>query len=95
MGGFAGGSKYFVDSIFFKFPSDEHNLYGGVEGLMKACGHEVKGFIRSIIIYLLINYLGLMSFIDCLIEGLYFPLMVLIDFRYVLMQITLSYYDYY
>jgi hypothetical protein len=43
MGGYAGGSKYFVDSIFFKFPSDEHHLYGGVEGLMKACGHEVKG----------------------------------------------------
>lgn len=90
--GFAGGTKFFVDSIFFKFPTgivrrsdvarielyllivlDDNNLYEekgskgkGEEGLMKACGHEVK---------------GLMSFIDCRVEGLYFPLMVLIDYR--------------
>jgi hypothetical protein len=32
IGGVAGGSKYFHGSIFFKFPTDEMNLYGGEEG---------------------------------------------------------------
>lgn len=67
VGGVAGGQKYFYDSIFFKFPDDKHGLYGGDEGAMKASGHELK---------------GLMSYIDCRIERLHFPLMVLIDYRY-------------
>jgi len=65
-GGVAGGAKFFHDDIFFKFPVDVNNLYGGEEGLMKACGHELK---------------GLMSYIDCRIRGLCFPLMVIVDFR--------------
>jgi hypothetical protein len=32
VGGAAGGSKYFYDSIFFKFPVDKMDLYGGEEG---------------------------------------------------------------
>mgnify|MGYP002480243165 CR=1 FL=1 len=45
---------------------DVNNLYGGEEGLMKACGHELK---------------GLMSYVDCRIRGLHFPLMVIIDYQ--------------
>jgi hypothetical protein len=66
IGGVAGGSKYFHGSIFFKFPTDEMNLYGGEEGLMKASGHELK---------------GLMCYIDCRIQKLHFPLMVVIDYK--------------
>jgi hypothetical protein len=37
-------------------------------GLMKASGHELK---------------GLMCYIDCRIQKLHFPLMVVIDYKYV------------
>ncbi len=66
VGGIAGGQKYIYDSIFFKFPNDSYGLYGTEEAAMKASGHEFK---------------GLMSYIDCRVEGLHFPLMVLIDYR--------------
>jgi hypothetical protein len=68
MGGTAGGIKYFHEDILFKFPVDAYNLYGGQpESQMKAYGHEFK---------------GMMSYIDCRIKDLHFPLMVLIDYRF-------------
>jgi len=34
-GGIAGGVKFIKESIFYKFASDEHNLYGDLERAMK------------------------------------------------------------
>lgn len=63
----------------FKFALDNHGLYGSVEKgkiahtnffqdeyAMKAAAHELK---------------GLLSFYQCGIKGLHYPLMALIDFR--------------
>jgi hypothetical protein len=45
---------------------DEHNIYGGDEGMMKSAVNEIRANM-----YLL----------DCRIQGLHFPLMVLINYR--------------
>jgi hypothetical protein len=66
VGGVAGGSKYFYNRIFFKFPVDDFEIYDDEEGIMKCAGHELR---------------GLKSLIDCRIKGLHFPLMILVDFR--------------
>lgn len=64
IGGVAGGSKYAVRGVLFKFAVDvpPHFLYGSDEYAQKAAGHELKG----------LNQWSLNS------EGLHFPLMALV-----------------
>lgn len=75
--GVAGGIKYKVGNIFFKFAVDvkvirdgkKSYLYGNTNpydiGAMKAASNEIK---------------GLMGCINCNVEALYFPLMCTIDY---------------
>lgn len=63
---FAGSQHYLSPRILFKFAFDVNGIYGGDHLAMKAAGHELK---------------SLMSYYNCSIPGLSFPLMVLIDFR--------------
>jgi hypothetical protein len=56
VGGRAGGDKYIVLNILFKFALDTEGIYGNNdEAAMKAAGHEL---------------LGLMSYYNCQIPGL-------------------------
>lgn len=66
IGGVAGGSKYAVRGLLFKFAVDvpPHYLYGSDEYAQKAAGHELKG----------LNQWSLNS------EGLHFPLMALVRY---------------
>ena len=41
----AGGDKYIVRNILFKFAVDSNGLYCGDYGAMKVAGHELKGII--------------------------------------------------
>jgi hypothetical protein len=43
VGGIAGGQKFIHEGIFFKFPTNEQNLYGNLENAMRGAGHEMKG----------------------------------------------------
>ena len=43
VGGIAGGQKFVHEGIFFKFPTNDHDLYGNLENAMKGAGHEMKG----------------------------------------------------
>ncbi len=36
VGGFAGGTKYLINNLFFKFPKDSQGLYGGDEWYVSA-----------------------------------------------------------
>jgi len=77
-GGIAGGEKYLCHSIFFKFAIDSYIesagiwMYGGETrndtAAMKGAGLDLQ---------------GLMSYYDIKVPGLHFPLMALIDYRYV------------
>lgn len=60
--GFAGGSKYCHQSIFFKFPLDENNLYGGPEGLMKVSNFKRTKELISLIV-LSLFFLSFFSFV--------------------------------
>eukprot|EP01127_Copromyxa_protea_P018085 TRINITY_DN5615_c0_g1_i5.p1 TRINITY_DN5615_c0_g1~~TRINITY_DN5615_c0_g1_i5.p1 ORF type:complete len:1747 (+),score=336.92 TRINITY_DN5615_c0_g1_i5:29-5269(+) len=66
LGGVAGGSKYIVHGILFKFALDEEGLYGDDDNAMKAAGHELR---------------GLMCYYNCHIPQLHLPLMCLVDYR--------------
>jgi hypothetical protein len=80
-GGIAGGEKYKVQGILFKFAVDtnlrlkgyvsfDYWMYGGFRRsdhfAAKAAGHELKGLI---------------SYYSANVDGLNFPLMALIDYR--------------
>jgi len=66
LGGRAGGSKYIVHNILFKFALDLFGLYGNSdENAQKAAGHDLKG---------LIHYWG------AGVSRLHFPLMALIHY---------------
>ena len=41
IGGRAGGQKYLINNILFKFAVDVHNLYGSDYAAAKAAGNEV------------------------------------------------------
>ena len=41
MGGFAGGDKYLVNNIMFKFAVDSKNLFDSDEAAIKVAGHEL------------------------------------------------------
>lgn len=40
--GFAGGEKFICEGIFFKYATDKHHMYGGIEFAMKTAAHELK-----------------------------------------------------
>lgn len=62
--GVAGGEKYQVKGIFFKLVRDIHGIYGGDMGASKAAKHEIR---------------SLHELVRCNIEGLFFPMMCLVD----------------
>jgi hypothetical protein len=68
VGGIAGGEKYLVNNIFFKFALDIYHLYGGTEFAMKAANMEL---------------LGLDAYLDAqkVVHGLRIPLMCLLDYK--------------
>lgn len=76
LGGLAGGTKYVVQNIMFKFVLDFELkpglwMYGSGdqrsdENAMKSASHELK---------------GLMSWYSCNIRGLCFPLQALVDYK--------------
>jgi len=65
LGGTAGGDKYLVSNILFKFAVNSNGVYGNDEAAAKVAGHELK---------------GLMGYWNCGIEQLNVPLMALVDF---------------
>mmetsp|Transcript_17467 Transcript_17467/g.52245 ORF Transcript_17467/g.52245 Transcript_17467/m.52245 type:complete len:1232 (+) Transcript_17467:129-3824(+) len=64
MGGLAGGEKYIVHDILFKFACDSQGIYGSDFAANKVAGHELK---------------GLMAYYN-VSKDLCFPLMALVDF---------------
>lgn len=75
IGGIAGGEKYVVKNILFKFALDKNELYGSDEAAAKAAGHDL---------------LGLIHYFNIGIPDLHFPLMALVDFMgYRLQAMTL------
>ncbi|KAN0015625.1 hypothetical protein ACTFIU_008366 [Dictyostelium citrinum] len=68
VGGIAGGEKYIVQGILFKFAleSETFGLYGNDENAMKTAAHELNGCT---------------SFLNCGVKGLHVPLMAFIDYR--------------
>lgn len=64
-GGSAGGEKYLVNNILFKFALDFKGLYGGDHGAAKAAGQELKGLI---------------AYYSCGVAELRVPLMALVDY---------------
>jgi len=68
VGGIAGGEKYIVQGILFKFAveNETFGLYGNDENAMKTASHEINGCT---------------SFLNCGIKGLHVPLMAYIDYR--------------
>ena len=65
MGGFAGGDKYKVNNIIFKFAVDSHGLFDCEEAAMKVAGHDLKGLI---------------SYYNLEMGNMHFPLMALVDY---------------
>eukprot|EP01119_Soliformovum_irregulare_P021101 TRINITY_DN6964_c0_g1_i1.p1 TRINITY_DN6964_c0_g1~~TRINITY_DN6964_c0_g1_i1.p1 ORF type:complete len:1087 (+),score=286.12 TRINITY_DN6964_c0_g1_i1:199-3459(+) len=64
--GFAGGDKYYVHGIYFKFAVDSEHLYGGDEGAMKVAGHELRHLI---------------TVFNCWIKEFTVPMTILLDYR--------------
>eukprot|EP00026_Physarum_polycephalum_P001843 Phypoly_transcript_01846.p1 GENE.Phypoly_transcript_01846~~Phypoly_transcript_01846.p1 ORF type:complete len:502 (+),score=60.52 Phypoly_transcript_01846:73-1578(+) len=65
MGGHAGGEKYIVQGILFKFSVDKNNLYNGDQYAAKAAGHDLKSLIQ---VY------------KCRTKGMHTPMMCLVDY---------------
>jgi alpha-tubulin suppressor-like RCC1 family protein/tetratricopeptide (TPR) repeat protein len=68
IGGIAGGEKYIVNNIFFKFCIDAKNLYGGDEWARKVANLEL---------------LGLNGYVNCQMSVpiIHFPLVMLLEYR--------------
>lgn len=66
--GTAGGDKYLVDGILFKFAVDSKGIYGSDELAAKEAGHQLR---------------ALCSLMNCVNQSneIRFPLLVLIDYR--------------
>ncbi|PRP82853.1 hypothetical protein PROFUN_04716 [Planoprotostelium fungivorum] len=62
----AGGDKYFVQGIYFKFAVDSANLFGGDVGAIKVAGHELR---------------SLTQVFNCWVKPLHVPMAVLVDYR--------------
>ncbi|KAL6045370.1 Clu domain-containing protein [Balamuthia mandrillaris] len=65
-GGIAGGDKYMVQGIFFKFAIDSHSIYGGTSNAAKAAKHELRNVSTMLSLYY---------------PNLFFPLLVVLDYR--------------
>lgn len=65
IGGFAGGDKYIVNNILFKFATDSNGLFDTEEAAIKVAGHDLKGLI---------------AYFNLGIADLHFPLMALVDY---------------
>ena len=65
VGGIAGGEKYIVQNILFKFAVDVEGLYKSDENAMKAASHDLN---------------GLMAYHHAGIGAIHLPLMALIDY---------------
>ena len=63
IGGFAGGDKYIVNNILFKFATDSNGLFDTEEAAIKVAGHDLKGLI---------------AYFNLGIADLHFPLMALV-----------------
>jgi hypothetical protein len=63
--GIAGGEKYVAAQMFIKLTKDISGIYGGDSGASKAAKHEIK---------------SLQALIECDVDGLFFPLMTLVDY---------------
>jgi hypothetical protein len=61
----AGGEKYIVNNMFFKLVRDLHGIYGGDLGASKAAKQEIR---------------SLEALVACGVEGVFFPLMCLVDY---------------
>jgi hypothetical protein len=66
IGGVAGGQKYFIQGIYFKFALDLNKIYGGNEFSAKAAGSELR---------------NLCTIFNCAEANLSTPLMALIDYN--------------
>ena len=66
LGGIAGGEKYVVHGILFKFAVDSKKMYGGDEHAAKVAGHDLKSLVH---LY------------NCWEPGVHFPMMTLVDYR--------------
>jgi len=65
LGGAAGGEKFMVNNLLFKFAVDSEKLYGDDASAAKVAGQELK---------------GLMAYYKCVVPSLRVPLMALVDF---------------
>jgi hypothetical protein len=66
IGGRAGGVKFIVSGVLFKFAIDAQDLFHGSDAAAhKVAGHELR---------------GLMSYFSSMPAGVSFPLMCLIDY---------------
>jgi hypothetical protein len=75
VGGIAGGEKFIVQGILFKFAVDSHGLYGSTNAAAKTAGQELK---------------SLKSLLNVDLGVLHVPLMALLDYRgYRLIAMTL------
>ncbi len=63
--GVLGGAKFLSRGIFFKLTSDERGIFGSLAGACKAAKHEIK---------------SLRELVRCNVEGLFFPLMCVVDY---------------
>ncbi|GAB5366103.1 hypothetical protein AAMO2058_001115800 [Amorphochlora amoebiformis] len=63
-GGLAGGEKYKVGSLFFKFANDWQGIYKAHEFAIKAANREM---------------LGLRAYLKLHLKGLHFPVVILVD----------------
>lgn len=66
IGGVAGGDKYIVHNILFKFAVDRSDFYGSDHAAAKVAGHELQGLI---------------SLFNCDERGVALPLMALVDYK--------------
>eukprot|EP00727_Mastigamoeba_balamuthi_P009543 m51a1_g5210 hypothetical protein (1212) ;mRNA; r:242382-246294 len=64
--GFAGGDKYVVQKILFKFAVDSKGIFGGDEAAAKVASHDLKSLVHIC---------------NCWEPGINFPMMALVDYR--------------
>eukprot|EP01105_Mastigella_eilhardi_P006715 TRINITY_DN1826_c0_g1_i6.p1 TRINITY_DN1826_c0_g1~~TRINITY_DN1826_c0_g1_i6.p1 ORF type:complete len:782 (-),score=188.43 TRINITY_DN1826_c0_g1_i6:545-2770(-) len=66
VGGIAGGDKYVVQKILFKFALDNHQMYAGDQNAAKVAGHELKSLVQLF---------------NCWEPGIHLPMMATVDYR--------------
>jgi hypothetical protein len=81
LGGFAGGEKYVVHNILFKFAVDVTGMLGSDYVAAKVAGNELRGLI---------------TYFNAGVPDLHVPLMALVDylgFRLIAMSVSSSYFE--